>query len=104
MPARSSPSTPSSGPSRVKLSRRKGYRMPPNTVKVDRATIFGNPFQSAGEFRAWIQVGNLRPAHIEERRALLMSKLPELRGKNLACWCAPFEHCHADVLLEVANG
>lgn len=27
----------------------------------------------------------------------------ELRGKNLACWCGPDAHCHADVLLELAN-
>lgn len=30
--------------------------------------------------------------------------LAELRGKNLACWCQPDEPCHADVLLELANG
>lgn len=28
----------------------------------------------------------------------------ELAGKDLACWCPPGEPCHADVLLEVANG
>lgn len=27
----------------------------------------------------------------------------ELRGKNLACWCAPGASCHADILLELAN-
>lgn len=26
-----------------------------------------------------------------------------LRGKNLACWCALDAPCHADVLLELAN-
>lgn len=26
-----------------------------------------------------------------------------LKGKNLACWCAPGEPCHADFLLQVAN-
>lgn len=31
-------------PQRIQLSRRKGWKMPPNTVKVDRATAFGNPF------------------------------------------------------------
>lgn len=29
--------------------------------------------------------------------------LEELRGKNLACWCAPGAPCHADVLLDLAN-
>jgi len=32
----------------------------------------------------------------------LMADLWELRGKILACWCAP-QSCHGDVLLELAN-
>jgi hypothetical protein len=28
----------------------------------------------------------------------------ELAGKDLACWCRPTDPCHADVLLEIANG
>ncbi len=28
----------------------------------------------------------------------------EMAGKNLACWCKPGDACHADVLLEIANG
>lgn len=27
-----------------------------------------------------------------------------LAGKNLACWCRPGTPCHADVLIELANG
>jgi hypothetical protein len=27
----------------------------------------------------------------------------DLRGRDLACWCAPTFDCHADVLLELAN-
>jgi len=27
-----------------------------------------------------------------------------LRGKDLACWCPLDQPCHADVLLELANG
>jgi hypothetical protein len=30
--------------------------------------------------------------------------LTPLKGKDLACWCAPGDACHADVLLELANG
>lgn len=33
----------------------------------------------------------------------LLKALSDLRGKNLACWCAPGMPCHADVLLELAN-
>ena len=28
----------------------------------------------------------------------------ELRGKDLACWCPLDQPCHADVLLDLANG
>ncbi|WP_269062108.1 DUF4326 domain-containing protein [Salipiger marinus] len=28
--------------------------------------------------------------------------MPELRGRDLACWC-PDGPCHADVLLKIAN-
>lgn len=43
------------------------------------------------EYRAWLL-----------RRPELMAALRELRGKDLAYWCAP-ERCHRDVLLELAN-
>lgn len=33
----------------------------------------------------------------------LIAALPELRGRDLWCWCAP-EACHGDVLLRLANG
>ena len=33
-------------PRRVQLRRSKGWRMPPNTVKVDRTTRYGNPYQA----------------------------------------------------------
>ena len=32
-------------PVRIQLSRRKGWRMPENTVKVDRSTRWGNPWK-----------------------------------------------------------
>ena len=34
-------------PNRVHLSRAKGWRMPDNTVKVDRTTRYGNPFRDS---------------------------------------------------------
>jgi hypothetical protein len=40
---------------------------------------------------------------ISAGRAKLLQRLPELRGKNLACWCKPGEPCHGHVLLELAN-
>lgn len=38
------------------------------------------------------------------RRATMYERLHNLRGKNLACWCPPDSPCHADVLMEIANG
>lgn len=34
----------------------------------------------------------------------IVQAMPEIAGRDLACWC-PLDHpCHADVLLELANG
>lgn len=99
-------------PQRVQLQRTKGWRMPPNTVKVDRTTIYGNPFTVPGDyptaqgavqrFRSAI-FGHPKP-HPESYIGRIIKNAPrELRGKNLACWCKLDEPCHADVLLELAN-
>ena len=40
-------------PCRVQLSRRKGWTMPPNTVKVDRTTKWGNPFNFRDSSHCW---------------------------------------------------
>lgn len=37
------------------------------------------------------------------RRDEVVRRLPELRGRDLACWCPLDAPCHADVLLELAN-
>ena len=101
--------------------------MPPNTVYVGRPTKWGNPFsalafgreQAIALHRAWI-TGEITDAQIRaawligqaqqliERRKAVLATLSELRGKDLACWCAtpaPYERdrCHAAVLLELAN-
>ncbi len=91
-------------PTRVQLSRRKGWRMPPNTVKVDRTTAFGNPYQAGADgdgSRAYL-VGLFRE-HVARSPGLRERVRRELRGKHLACWCPLDGPCHADVLLEVAN-
>jgi hypothetical protein len=46
-----------SGPQRVRLSRAKGWRMPPNTVKVDRTTKWGNPFNFKAPSHCWTALG-----------------------------------------------
>jgi hypothetical protein len=92
--------------------------MPPNTVKVDRTTKWGNPFvvgehgtqdECVQHYRALVTGVLLRSAgadHLRRQRDVrrqLEAAAVELRGKNLACWCRPGTPCHADVLLELAN-
>jgi hypothetical protein len=102
-------------PKRIQLSRTKGWRMPANTVKVDRSTKFGNPWtvkaaREAGhtgtdaELQA-LTVGLFADALSKGLPAVAdhLEHIEELRGKNLACWCKPGTPCHADVLLEIAN-
>lgn len=40
-------------PQRIQLSRAKGWRMPANTVKVDRSTRWGNPFDFRKSDYCW---------------------------------------------------
>ena len=101
-------------PMRIQLRRTKGWKMPPNTVKVDRTTKWGNPFvvgKPGGVFTAKVvdrrHAWRLYQSIAKENEALVQAAKAELRGKNLACWCPhddPYEDvCHASVLLEIAN-
>ncbi len=94
-----------SKPVRIQLRRTKGWRMPPNTVKVTRPSKWGNPIRAAkgasaqlvvDAYRAWLTTH-------PDGRATALRHIEELRGKNLACWCPLDQPCHADVLLELAN-
>lgn len=105
-------------PVRVQLSRRKGWRMPPNTVSIARPGRWGNEFR-VGE-PAEYYTGHTRPLtqseaveqyriHAEAHHSVCPERFADLRGKNLACWCPLTDKdgnpvpCHADVLLELAN-
>lgn len=103
-------------PERVQLKRSKGWRMPPNTVKVDRSlgSRWGNPFLWSSYGKAlWDEDGrSQRQAAVDdyrwwinqpERAHLRAAARVDLRGRNLACWCPLDQPCHADVLLELAN-
>ena len=100
---------------RIQRKRTKGWRMPEGAVYVGRPTKWGNPF------RVGVFVPDGDPPECQHRatrsdvveifedyaRGLLLIKPPsfeELRGKDLACWCALDQPCHADVLLQIANG
>lgn len=92
-------------PHRIQLSRRKGWRLPPNTINVARPTQYGNPHRIG--WCALCGAEHTREEAIAEFEAEIRDLPTEhfapLRGKDLACWCAPGDPCHADVLLRVAN-
>lgn len=101
--------TDTAQPIRVQLSRKKGWTMPPNTVKVSRPGKWGNPFVAGKTYRT--VVGTNRPVDDAQHAVSLFRSMcwnkteikEALAGKNLACWCALDQPCHADVLLEIAN-
>jgi hypothetical protein len=97
-------------PQRVQLKRSAGWKMPANTVKVDRTTRWGNPFTIAecgsaaiavAQHGRWMRGEIGAPGGVEPpaRDALRTA----LGGRHLACWCALNGPCHADLLLVLAN-
>ena len=100
-------------PERVPLKRTKGFRLQEVSkalngqpaVKVARPGMWGNhaairdgtPTGEAAvaSFRRWVE--NEASWAWKARAGI------DLRGKNLACFCAIGSPCHADVLLELAN-
>jgi hypothetical protein len=84
---------------KVLNARQVGTRPAADRVYVGRPSKWGNPFaigrdgtrdEVIAKYRAWLM-----------QQPALLAQLPELRGKNLVCWCAP-QRCHADVLAEFA--
>ena len=104
----------SARPIRLQLSRRKGFDLQAVSraanglpaVNVARPTVWGNYAAlrigvlngpvAVIAFRTWIDR--------EASWAWIGRARINLCGRNLACWCAPGVPCHADVLLELANG
>jgi hypothetical protein len=99
-------------PLRLTLSRHKGFNLQATSraanglsaVTVARPSGWGNRFvigrdgtqaECVARFRAWL----VRP----EQAALRQEAEVALRGKNLACWCAPGTPCHGDILLKLVN-
>lgn len=80
-------------PQRHQLSRRKGFRLPPNTVNVARPSRWGNPFTITGDWIVWAAVAmgfkgdaaGRQRACVALHRAWLTKKLPPIRrSRSLA--------------------
>jgi hypothetical protein len=111
-------------PRRIQLRRTKGWRKPADAVVVARPTRWGNPFTVDGclaagladttadaraicvlAYHAWL-TGDTVPGAPDDggaRRRRILDELETLTGRDLACWCALDQPCHADVLLALAN-
>lgn len=82
-------------------------RVPAGAVYVGRAapglraSPFANPFSVKKYGRE--EAIRLYRDRLLSDPDLLGAARRELAGKDLACWCRPADHCHADVLIELAN-
>ena len=93
----------------MKVLNKKTDRIPLGAVYIGRPSKWGNPYKMNDPL---LPVGlsreGKRRAVIQQYREWLlgnpdlMQALPELKGKDLVCWCSPLP-CHGDVLLELAN-
>lgn len=97
-------------PRRVKVTGGPFHgRVPDGAVYVGRAapglpaSPYRNPYPVKRHGMA--ESRRLYLAHLRERLDLLASVREQLRGRDLACWC-PLDAawCHADDLLNLANG
>lgn len=92
-------------PTRVQLQRTAGWRKPPTAVSVARPHRYGNPHRvtdgldAAAAVALYVEdlVAGRLPYGVDEVRA-------DLAGRDLMCWCPLDRVCHADVLLDIANG
>ena len=96
-----------SKPKRIQRSRAKGWKMPANAIYVGRPTVWGNPYVVGSELMNGETLTAEKAVELYEQH--LADNFNErdirhcLHDKDLACWCALDQPCHADVLLRIAN-
>jgi hypothetical protein len=96
-------------PLRIQRLRARGWRKPVGAVYVGRPTAWGNPFETAREFRMWLNHCVPPGCNYHDfmrlipQRDAIEQQIENLRGKQLLCWCRLDQECHADVLCELAN-
>lgn len=115
-------------PRRIQRSRAKGWRAPDRAIYVGRGSRWGNPYKvtqcgpthavldpDGGVIYGSRSEADARRVAADWYRAWFSSQpdLPaaarrQLAGRDLMCWCPLPEpgdpdHCHAAVLLQIAN-
>lgn len=76
-----------------------------NAVLIDRRTPWGNPFpmdngntrdEVVNQFDLWVHISD------DPKAVWIRDHIHALKGKRLACHCAPLA-CHGDILAEMAD-
>lgn len=109
---------------RIQRKRTKGFKLPENTICVNRGTKWGNPFRVLSEEGYWVvrdqdggywgrlyteKIGAIEMSiecykrYIDKQFQLKKLNIGKLRKKNLACFCPLNSPCHADYLLELTK-
>jgi len=116
-------------PQRLVLSRKAGFDLQGSPLalnglpaqSVARPGKWGNPFtiaevmaelgldhdaaqaEAVGRYGRWV-TGTLEPALSPGPAPDIALIKTELAGRNLACWCKAGTPCHAELLIDLANG
>jgi len=72
----------------------------PFDVYIGRPSEWGNPFEIGVDGSREEVIAKYETWFLQQPR--LLAKVSELKGKTLACWCAPLA-CHGDVLAKYAE-
>ena len=119
------------GPVRIRLSKHRDFRLPPNTARVGFGTRWANPWEyhgkvpsqngsgdvlrrvrsatqaAAGMYRNELLTKGRVVVPATRFKAEIVTTIEDIKrhlaGKNVGCWCGLDLACHGDVLLEVAN-
>jgi hypothetical protein len=101
---------------RVRLSRRRGAKLPPGTVVVSRPSRWGNPFDwrdmmgatpelkkeyACSKYEHWLLKGEYGRA---DERQWILDNIHTIRdAEYVACWCSLSGNCHADILIRLSE-
>jgi hypothetical protein len=85
---------------RIRLQRKKGWRLPDGAKSVAYPTRWQNPHRKV---RPLAEAVRLFREYLGGNPELVADARREIAGHDLACWCPLDGPCHADVWLEIVN-
>src|SRR5438034_999874 len=86
-------------PERLAKARGRGRGRPRHQVGATRGggQCAWHPQEVVTYYREWMDGVRSAPPDWRHDVASLRAALPQLRGRDLMCWCGPEDLCHADV-------